>query len=186
MGIKKGFTLAEILISLTVIGVIAAVTIPTLISSIDIDRKQAETIIKKTYTSFNDATKQIVMLETVSHNMGAINCTDDNCIRDVYGKYIAYTKTCNSDAQSNCLDGAPATSESPTTTMLMQPVWAAPSGAEEIDFSSKSLAVLADGTLVGFKYDNTCQMSVKAIIDGQPKRIYVCAKCLRSGKVTRA
>ena len=28
--------------------------------------------------------------------------------------------------------------------------------------------------------------SVKAIVDGEPKRIQVCAKCLRSGKVTRA
>lgn len=28
--------------------------------------------------------------------------------------------------------------------------------------------------------------SVKAVVDGQPKRIKVCAKCLRSGKVTRA
>lgn len=28
--------------------------------------------------------------------------------------------------------------------------------------------------------------SVKAIVDGQPKKIKVCAKCLRSGKVTRA
>lgn len=28
--------------------------------------------------------------------------------------------------------------------------------------------------------------SVKAIIDGEVKRIPVCAKCLRSGKVTRA
>lgn len=28
--------------------------------------------------------------------------------------------------------------------------------------------------------------SVKAIIDGQPKRIHVCAKCLRDGKVKRA
>lgn len=27
---------------------------------------------------------------------------------------------------------------------------------------------------------------VKAIVDGQPKRISVCAKCLRSGKVERA
>ena len=27
---------------------------------------------------------------------------------------------------------------------------------------------------------------VKAMIDGQPKRISVCAKCLRSGKVKRA
>ena len=28
--------------------------------------------------------------------------------------------------------------------------------------------------------------SVKAIVDGQVKRIYVCSKCLRAGKVTRA
>ena len=28
--------------------------------------------------------------------------------------------------------------------------------------------------------------TVKAVVDGQPKRISVCAKCLRSGKVTRA
>ncbi len=27
---------------------------------------------------------------------------------------------------------------------------------------------------------------VKAVVDGQPKRITVCAKCLRSGKVQRA
>ncbi len=27
---------------------------------------------------------------------------------------------------------------------------------------------------------------VKAIVDGQPKRIEVCSKCLRSGKVVRA
>jgi len=28
--------------------------------------------------------------------------------------------------------------------------------------------------------------SIKAIINGQPKRITVCAKCLRAGKVERA
>jgi len=28
--------------------------------------------------------------------------------------------------------------------------------------------------------------TVKAIVDGQPKRISVCSKCLRSGKVKRA
>ena len=27
--------------------------------------------------------------------------------------------------------------------------------------------------------------TVKTIVDGQPKKISVCAKCLRSGKVTR-
>lgn len=28
--------------------------------------------------------------------------------------------------------------------------------------------------------------SIKAIVDGEPKRIFVCAKCLKSGKVKRA
>lgn len=28
--------------------------------------------------------------------------------------------------------------------------------------------------------------TVKAMVDGQPKRITVCAKCLRAGKVNRA
>ena len=28
--------------------------------------------------------------------------------------------------------------------------------------------------------------TVKAMVDGQPKRISVCAKCLRAGKVNRA
>ena len=28
--------------------------------------------------------------------------------------------------------------------------------------------------------------TVKAIVDGQPKKIKVCAKCLRSGKVVKA
>lgn len=27
---------------------------------------------------------------------------------------------------------------------------------------------------------------VKAVVDGSPKRVYVCSRCLRSGKVQRA
>ncbi|MBQ4273936.1 MAG: hypothetical protein IJB94_03055 [Clostridia bacterium] len=27
---------------------------------------------------------------------------------------------------------------------------------------------------------------VKAVVDGTPKRVYVCSRCLRSGKVERA
>ena len=29
-------------------------------------------------------------------------------------------------------------------------------------------------------------VAVKAIVDGTPKHVYVCTRCLRSGKVTRA
>ena len=173
MKIKQAFTLAEILITLTIIGVIAAVTIPSLITNVDLDRKQAEATIKKTYTTFNDATKQIVMLETTSHTMGDVGCSDSNCVRDLYGKYVAYVKTCNSDAQANCLGDAPVTSQdNPTTSMFALPAYAA-GGADTIDFTSKSLAVLADGTLVGFAYDATCSMTTKSLIefDGTPSDI---------------
>lgn len=157
---KQGFTLAEVLITLTIIGVIAAITIPTLFASVDLDKKQAEATIKKTYTAFNDATKQIVMLETTSHTMGSVGCSDSNCIRDLYGKYLSYVKTCNSDAQDNCLDGAPKTSEGGT-----------------IDFTSKSLAVLADGTLVGFSYDNTCQTTVESVISYEETPANITKSC---------
>ena len=86
MKLKQAFTLAEVLITLTIIGVVAAITIPSLITSIDLDKRQAEATIKKTYTTFNDATKQIVMLETTSHTMGDVDCPDANSIRDLYGK----------------------------------------------------------------------------------------------------
>ena len=161
MIIKQGFTLAEVLITLTVIGIIAAITIPSLITNVDLDRKQAEAIIKKTYTSFNDATKQIVMMETTSHTMGSVGCSDSNCIRDLYGKYLSYIKTCNSDAQDNCLDGAPKTSEGGT-----------------VDFTSKSLAVLADGTLVGFSYDNTCKTTVSSLIEYEQAPVNISNSCV--------
>ena len=177
MKTRQAFTLAEVLITLTIIGIIAAMTIPSLITSIDLDRKQAEAVIKKTFTTFNDATKQIVMLETTSHTMGDVGCADSNCIRDLYGKYVAYPQTCNSDAQSNCLGDAPvASSTNPSTSALGLPVFAAEgdeesgenegnSGIATPDFTSKSLAVLADGTLVGFRYDNNCNLITRAIIE---------------------
>ena len=33
---------------------------------------------------------------------------------------------------------------------------------------------------------NSNVKSVKCIVDGSPKRVYACTRCLRSGKVTRA
>ena len=180
MKIKQAFTLAEVLVTLSIIGIIAAITIPSLIINVDLDRKQAEAIIKKTYTTFNDATKQIVMLETTSHNMGSVGCADANCIRDLYGKYVSYLKTCNSDAQATCLDGAEATSEDLKTTMLTAPAFAADPNTSPtaIDFTSKSLAVLADGTLVGFKYDSACQMTTKSIIEYEGTPVDVTKSCV--------
>jgi len=50
---KKGFTLAEILIALTLIGVIAALTLPGLIG--DTQHRDISTSIKKAYNTLNNA-----------------------------------------------------------------------------------------------------------------------------------
>ena len=48
-GIKKAFTLAEVLITLTIIGIVAAVSIPTMVA----DHSEKETVarVKKFYTT---------------------------------------------------------------------------------------------------------------------------------------
>lgn len=50
---KKGFTLAEVLITLVVIGIIAAITIPTITASHR--KEEVETRLKKFYTAFYNA-----------------------------------------------------------------------------------------------------------------------------------
>lgn len=50
---RKGFTLAEVLITLGIIGVVAAITIPSLVAKYH--RKVAETKLKKFYSTMNQA-----------------------------------------------------------------------------------------------------------------------------------
>jgi prepilin-type N-terminal cleavage/methylation domain-containing protein len=98
--IKVGFTLAEVLITLLIIGVISSIVIPGLIQ----DSQQAElrTAWKKTYFGLDQATKRIMM-----DNGGTLKglCTSDfnRCYRDKYLPYFNYVKTCDdSNTQGNC------------------------------------------------------------------------------------
>ena len=55
---------------------------------------------------------------------------------------------------------------------------------------------MSRGSLFGIKVSHSHRRSnrtwkpnvkrVKAIVNGSPKRVYACTRCLRSGKVTRA
>ena len=42
------------------------------------------------------------------------------------------------------------------------------------------------GIKVSHSHRRSNRQRVKAIVDGSPKRVYACTRCLRSGKVTRA
>lgn len=77
-----GFTLAEVLITLGIIGVVAAVTIPTLISQIA--EKQDIAKLKEVASILNQATIQI------TNDYGSLRnlCEneDTECLRDIIGK----------------------------------------------------------------------------------------------------
>ena len=55
----KGFTLAEVLITLTVIGVVAALTLPTVISHHN--KKVVETKLAKFYSTMNEAIQRSII-----------------------------------------------------------------------------------------------------------------------------
>lgn len=69
--IKTGFTLAEVLITLGIIGVVAALTIPSLINNTN--QKELITKYKKSFSVLNSATKQIVALNGSIDTSSAAN-----------------------------------------------------------------------------------------------------------------
>lgn len=88
---SKGFTLAEVLITLAVIGVVVAMTIPTLVS--DISRKQHLTAFKKKYAEIVEAVK-LSTIDNMSPSKWNYDLEDD----EFFAAYLApYLKTTRCD-----------------------------------------------------------------------------------------
>jgi type II secretory pathway pseudopilin PulG len=95
---RIGFTLAEILVTLGVIGAVAAMTVPTLVQ--DIQDTQYKTAWKKTYTDMNQVTQRI-LLDNAGSIKGLFSTT--TVFRDIFANYVQYTKLCSaSDTVNNC------------------------------------------------------------------------------------
>lgn len=88
---KKGFTLAEVLVTLAVIGVVAALTIPSLIQSSS--EKQARTGIKKALSVLNQALSLSVAQESI--DAGSAGNTQQ--VLEVFDGYISALSS-NSEA----------------------------------------------------------------------------------------
>lgn len=98
-----GFTLAEVLITLGIIGVVAALTIPTLISKYQ--KTQYVTQLKKAYTELNQGLRQL----TNNYNCGTdLYCTgvylingDATTFGDEIVKYFKVLKNCR-NTEAGC------------------------------------------------------------------------------------
>jgi len=91
---KKAFSLAEILVTLIVIGIIASLTIPGLIQQTQ--DAQFKSSWKDSLSSINQAMKLVLL-----NNGGNIRyiCADWNptCLRDLFAQYFSYIRSCNTN-----------------------------------------------------------------------------------------
>ena len=97
IGFKYGFTLAEVLIVLIIIGVIAAITIPSVMQNTQ--KQEFVSALQKSYSTLSQATNYII----AEH--GSPNCTSggwacsSTSIYEMYKKYLSYIKDCNSNKE---------------------------------------------------------------------------------------
>lgn len=95
---KTGFTLAEVLITLLIIGVISSIVIPALIS--ETQDAELHTAWKKTYADLDQTTKRIMMDNGGTMKGSFINFDD---LKNNYLKYLSYNKKCGGNAGvGNC------------------------------------------------------------------------------------
>ena len=131
--LKKAFTLAEVLITLVIIGVIAAFTIPTVVSNY---RKQEYVSrLKKTYSALSQVTGRIIVEEGNPKASVGGWCSSSANVFNLYKKYLNNAKECLNG--ENCW-------ETVNISNLQ-------SGASYNYSDSNSRIILGDGTFLMFR-----------------------------------
>lgn len=90
-GVKRAFTLAEVLITLGIIGVVAALTIPTLINNYN--ESSYNTMALKAYSNLSNAYKQIL-----ANNGNTLDVSSSLALRTQFASVMDFVETpnCNS------------------------------------------------------------------------------------------
>lgn len=81
---RKGFTLAEVLVTLAIIGIVAALTIPSLIMGTA--EKQAETNVKKVSSTLNQALAMSIATDFI--DTSEIETDDDTELADIFAAHM--------------------------------------------------------------------------------------------------
>ena len=95
----RGFTLAEVLVTLAVIGVVAALTIPTLMSSSN--EKQAKTAVKKATSILNQA----LTMSIAEEGVGASSTNNSLDLQGLFANYMSILSYDNTNDRFTSADG---------------------------------------------------------------------------------
>ncbi len=137
---KEAFTLAEVLITLGVIGIVAAMTIPTLINNYQ--EKVTVTKVKKMYSLLYQAVK-LAEVDNGSVNTWSLPLATDGGSQTFYNyikPYLKVTKECLEDNSADCIDA------NLTYYYLNGNKWDSPN----VDYIDERYVriILADGSLI--------------------------------------
>lgn len=132
---KNGFTLAEVLITLGIIGVVAAMTLPALINKINDKHNIAS--LKKAYSLMTQAALNIVGENGSLANLCEENDTD--CLREMFKKHLKTIKSCDKGTvEGNC--------------WVQENEWKRMNGITAWSMENHSGFILNDGIFVLFNY----------------------------------
>ena len=151
----KAFTLAEVLITLGIIGIVAAMTIPTLMKKYE--QKITITKLKKTYSLLQQAYKLSVVDNGEFHDWNLTTTSDPvEYVKTFWLPYFKGAKLCETYSDCGYTKARP---------------WNKPSGAvssEDVTGSVyRSAFILQDGTVISFRIPpvNQVEPSAKINID---------------------
>lgn len=165
---RPAFTLAEILITLGIIGIVAAISIPALINNTN--DAQYKTLYKKAYSTIYSAYTLIT-----SESSGTINGTfsNSNEFRDLFLQKMPYIKKCDVGLiQGDCWNTVGAYKYN-TNTQYQSDNWWFSSGSGGINNSG---AILSNGTAILFSYwagTFTCTNYSGSVAYEECGRIYI-------------
>lgn len=150
---SKGFTLAEVLITLGIIGVVAAMTIPNLVK--DYQKSQTVSQLKKIYTTLAQATKlsEIVNGENTTWDWGdgSGTLTTRQSFDTYWAPFLKLTKYCLTFSDCNYTSAYPWRYASGVTVWLYA-----------VDPNTMTSVILSDGTILVVRNDKNIYIDINA------------------------
>ena len=165
---NKGFTLAEVLVTLVVIGVVAALCIPALIQNTQ--QAQYKSALKE-----NNAVLSAALQRYMSDNAGSLSGTfiDANSFKNNITQYLNILKDCNGAglgngwaSSSNYMNGSANMSTWDTFTSLNEPTIQLPNGSSVHFYYSTHGSTTCSSNFSADSLNNNICLSILVDVNG--------------------